>query len=117
MRLLADQNLSFRIPALIAAEFAGSAHVRDFDLDRAEDSRIWLLARERGFAIVSKDDDFYQRSMLLGHPPKVVWLRLGNCTTRRAAGCLLRWAGEIREFGDDPDQSLIVISDTGTMRF
>jgi predicted nuclease of predicted toxin-antitoxin system len=34
---------------------------------------------------VSKDTDFHQRSFLFGGPPKVVWIRLGNCSTEDIA--------------------------------
>jgi predicted nuclease of predicted toxin-antitoxin system len=45
-------------------------------LERADE--VWSYAREHGFAILSKDSDFHQRSLLYGHPPKVVWVRKGN---------------------------------------
>ena len=47
----------------------------------ATDSGIWLYAGGHGFAVVSKDSDFQQRSLLYGHPPKFIWLRVGNCPT------------------------------------
>lgn len=84
MKLLLDENLS---PWLIAALhdcYPGSLHLRDCGLRGASDAQIWRYARENGFAIVSKDSDFAQRSLLLGGPPKVIWLRIGNCTTARA---------------------------------
>ncbi len=31
--------------------------------------------------IVSKDEDFHRLSVLHGPPPKVIWVRLGNCST------------------------------------
>ena len=34
--------------------------------------------------IVSKDSGFSESSALLGSPPKVIWLRVGNCTTALA---------------------------------
>ena len=42
---------------------------------------FWDYAKQNGFVIVSKDSDFHQRSFLYGHPPKVVWIRRGNCST------------------------------------
>ena len=36
-----------------------------------------------GYTIVTKDADFRQRSFLLGPPPKVIWIGLGNCSTQR----------------------------------
>lgn len=70
MRLLFDQNLSPRLVRLLGDLFPGSAHVMDFDADHAPDNVVWSLAKDGGFAIVSKDGDFQVRSVLLGHPPK-----------------------------------------------
>ncbi len=49
---------------------------------------MWNYAAERGYTIVSKDADFHQRSLLLGAPPKVVWIRLGNCSVMDTANLL-----------------------------
>ena len=38
MKLLFDQNLSHRIVSMLADSFPASAHVRDFDLQRADDA-------------------------------------------------------------------------------
>jgi predicted nuclease of predicted toxin-antitoxin system len=81
LKLLFDQNLS---PALVEALqdlFPGSAHTEALGLGRADDSRIWEHARSGGFTIVSKDADFPERAVLLGSPPKVIWIRRGNCST------------------------------------
>ena len=50
-------------------------------LQAADDDTVWTYAADHGFVIVSKDADFHQRSFVLGHPPKVVWIRRGNCST------------------------------------
>ena len=47
----------------------------------AADLAIWEYARENGLILVSKDEDFQQLSVLFGPPPKVIWIRLGNCST------------------------------------
>lgn len=116
LKLLLDQNLCHRIVGALRHVFPDSAHVRDSGLGRAEDADIWLLARERGFVIVSKDDDFNQRALLLGHPPKVVWIRLGNCPTSRVIEALREAAEEMRAFVADAEQCLMVISPTGMLR-
>ncbi len=46
------------------------------------DNAVRQGAVEHGCLLVSKDEDFHRLSMLHGAPPKVVWLRLGNCTTQ-----------------------------------
>ncbi|MBX9584413.1 MAG: DUF5615 family PIN-like protein, partial [Gemmataceae bacterium] len=85
MRLLFDQNLSPRLPRLLAAEFPGSEHVLPLGIDTAPDPVIWSYAAANGFAVASKDSDFGVRARQYGHPPKVVWVRLGNCSTAAVA--------------------------------
>ena len=82
MKLLFDQNLSPHLVAQLADVFAGSPHVRQAGLDRADDDAIWRFAKEGGFAIVTKDSDFQERSQIAGGAPRVVWIRRGNCSTR-----------------------------------
>jgi predicted nuclease of predicted toxin-antitoxin system len=79
--LLLDQNLSARLSRTLAVNYPGTIHVREVGLEAADDDTVWVYAAEHGYVIVSKDADFHQRSFVLGHPPKVVWIRLGNCST------------------------------------
>lgn len=81
MKLLLDQNLSPRLARTLAAIYPDTTHVRDVGLQAADDDTVWAYAAEHGFVIVSKDADFHQRSFVLGPPPKVVWIRRGNCST------------------------------------
>jgi predicted nuclease of predicted toxin-antitoxin system len=81
VKLLFDQNLSFRLVALLSDCYPGSVHVRDAGLGDRDDAQVWAYASEHGLTIVSKDSDFHQRSLVEGPPPKVVWIQLGNCTT------------------------------------
>ena len=110
MKLLFDQNLSRRLLAALGREISGSAHVRDVDLHRADDATIWEFAKNNGYTIVSKDDDFHQRSCLYGHPPKVVWLRLGNCTTEQVAEALQQSSDPLLAFEADPQAAFLVLS-------
>jgi predicted nuclease of predicted toxin-antitoxin system len=109
VKLLFDENLSFRLVSLVADEFPDSAHVRELGLSRSPDESIWRYAREEGFAIVTKDDDFRQMSFLFGPPPKVVWIRLGSCRTEEIAVFLQKMAGQVIEFGQDPEAALLVL--------
>lgn len=88
MKLLFDENLSPRLVAELSTEFPGSTHVHDVGLGSATDSAVWDFARDNGFIIVSKDSDFADLSVLYGAPPKVVWIRRGNCTTAAIAALL-----------------------------
>jgi len=60
--------------------FPDSIHIRAAGLEQADDLQIWEFAKANGYAIVSQDADFAERSRLYGAPPKVVWLRCGNQT-------------------------------------
>lgn len=81
MKLLFDQNLSHKLVRRLADLFPNSTHVREVGLKEAEDPVVWEYAKQQESVIVSKDADFHQRSFVLGFPPKVMWVRLGNCTT------------------------------------
>ena len=109
MKLLFDQNLSYKLAQALAREFPGSSHVRELGLASAVDIEVWEYAKQFGFTIVSKDTDFSQRGFLFGPPPKVIWIRLGNCSTKEIQDVLLAYASEIRKFGSDPDSSFFPI--------
>ena len=109
MKLLFDQNLSHRLVAALKLEFPGSAHVRDLGLERADDATVWAFAREHGYTIVSKDADFHQRSFVHGHPPKVVWLRFGNCSTERMIASLRRHVGDLLAFEHDEESAFLIL--------
>lgn len=106
MPLLFDQNLSFHI----TKAFPGSIHVRNLKLERADDEVIWKYAKRTGYTIVSKDGDFHQRSLLYGQPPKVIWIRRGNCSTQNVIEILQVFAADIQQFLDDPLAAFLVLS-------
>lgn len=110
MRLLLDQNLSYRICKSLSREFPSAAHVRDFGLESADDQEVWEFARLNGYMIVSKDHDFHQRSFVHGHPPKVIWLRVGNCSTEMILDLLRRHLSDLAAFDADPDASFLILS-------
>jgi predicted nuclease of predicted toxin-antitoxin system len=78
MKLLFDQNLSFRLCRQLADLFPGSTQVRLVGLDRADDRAVWEFAKSNDYTLVSLDADFAEMATLLGSPPKVIWLRCGN---------------------------------------
>jgi predicted nuclease of predicted toxin-antitoxin system len=81
MKLLFDQNLSPRLTDFFANSFEGSKHLQDLNLDTSDDSVVWKFAREEGFTIITKDNDFNNLVAFFGFPPKVIWIRRGNCST------------------------------------
>jgi len=109
MRLLFDQNLSPRLPRLLADLYPNSAHVREVGLRDASDVQIWEYAKQNGFVIVSKDSDFQQRSLLHGHPPKFIWLRVGNCPVKVIEDLLRNQSVAIHNFGQDRIKSHLML--------
>ncbi len=109
MKLLFDENLSYRLVAALADVYLGSTHVRDIGLLGLDDGRIWRYAAEHGYVLVSKDKDadFYQRSIVHGSPPKVIWLRVGNAGTRAIADVLRSRLIVVRRFVDDPESTFL----------
>jgi predicted nuclease of predicted toxin-antitoxin system len=81
MKLLFDQNLSFKLCQLLIDVFPGSSQVRLLGMDEAQDEVIWQHAKANHFTIVSQDADFADMATLYGPPPKVIWLRCGNQPT------------------------------------
>lgn len=109
MRLLLDQNLSRKLIKQIEDAYPYSCHLTSVLPESSTDREIWLFAEANDFVIVTKDDDFEQRSVLLGHPPKVIWIRLGNCRTADVASLLLNSKNIIHAFGDDKEKSILPI--------
>lgn len=102
MKLLFDENLSPRLVERLSDLHPGSQHVRAAKLSGASDQAVWDFAAKHGFTIVSKDNDFHQRSFLLGHPPKVIWLVQGNCSTSDIETILRTRRPIIEAFLKDP---------------
>jgi predicted nuclease of predicted toxin-antitoxin system len=109
MKMLFDQNLSPRLPRLLKVQFPDSIHVRDAGLRDADDSMIWDYAEQNGFAIVSKDSDFETRSLTYGHPPKFLWLQIGNCSVKDIQALLQKNWAAIESFGNDPTRAYLTL--------
>jgi len=104
MKLLFDQNISFRILRLLPDSFANCQHVRSVGLNDRNDLEIWKFAKQNGFTIVTFDSDFFDIATLRGFPPKVVWLRTGNLNTVETAECIILNFLKITSFINNPDQ-------------
>jgi predicted nuclease of predicted toxin-antitoxin system len=103
-----DENLSPQVAREIQDLFPGSTHLTECGLGSASDTDIWNYAKRNGFCIVSKDSDFYNRSILSAEPPKIVWIRAGNCSSAEIKD-LLRGASPAIAALDRSDQSTLVI--------
>lgn len=109
MKFLVDHNLSPTLAPRLQGRYPGSVHTMELGFDRTPDHDLWRYARENGFNILTKDTDFEQLSLLRGAPPKVVWLRIGNSTTRDVLELLERHHADIEEFGKDGERSLLAL--------
>ena len=98
MKLLFDQNISFRVVKKIANAFPEAKQVRELGIENFQDLEIWNYAKENDFSIVTFDADFFDLSSLKGHPPKIIWLRFGNSTTDILASKLISKKETISDF-------------------
>ena len=111
MKLLFDHNLSHKLIASLSDIYPESSHTRFLEFSRAADLELWFHARTHGFVIVTKDEDFSELILLRGSPPKVIWLRLGNCGTAAVERTLRKHADAISQFIADDDRVILELFD------
>ena len=109
MKLLLDENISDRVVYRIIDLYPDSDHVKTLSLTNTDDIVIWEYARANDFVIVSKDSDFHQRSLLYGHPPKFIYLRIGNSPTVKIVQILRDNFATISQFGNRESESILVL--------
>ena len=103
--MLFDQNISFRILKHLPEKYTGATSVKTAGLINAPDFEIWQYARDHDFVIVTQDSDFNDLAMIDGHPPKIIWIRLGNLKTQEILEVLENHSNEIELFILDQDHS------------
>jgi predicted nuclease of predicted toxin-antitoxin system len=106
MRLLLDQNLSWRLVEAWADVFPGSTHVRQVEMTEADDKDLWALAARDGFVIISKDSDFDDEIVFRGPPPKAIHLLVGNASTQTIDALVRASLSEILDFENDGERVL-----------
>ena len=110
MKLLFDQNLSPRLVNRLADIYPNSNHLYNLGLDTVEDSIVWQYAHDNDFIVVTKDADFSELISVRGFPPKVIWIRLGNCTTNDIESLIRSHAKEIEIFSNDNSLGILILS-------
>ncbi len=100
MKLLLDENLSPRLVEMLSNVYPDSQHVAHVGLGEADDADVWAYAKTHGFAIVSRDSDFADMSALKGWPPRVIWIRVGNCRTAVIEMVLINSVQAVHRFGE-----------------
>ena len=109
MKLLLDENLSQRIIAYVT-DIYEAKHIKDFNLAQASDDTIWEFAKLNGYTIVSKDADFHQRSLVWGHPPKLIYLKVGNCKTAYIIKILINNHEIITQFDISQYEDVLILA-------
>lgn len=98
MKLLLDENISHKLVNKLEEFFPGIKHILSFQLKSIDDKIIFQFAKENDFAIVTFDEDYFTLSVLHGFPPKIIWLRTGNVSTKELEGILKEKQNLIDEF-------------------
>ena len=109
MRLLFDEQLSEALCEQLRDVFPDSVHVRPLAGASLPDERVWALAIEQGCVLVTKDEDFHRLSVLRGAPPKVVWIRLGNCATVDVVQLLRRHRDDLQAFDQQDEATFLAL--------
>jgi len=109
VKLLFDENLSPHLAEVLADLFPGSAHVHQCGLGSANDAAIWEYAKANSFTIVSKNSDFEERSVLLGCPPKIILLRVRNCTSTEVESLLRSAFPIVSRFIQEDEETCLVL--------
>ena len=109
MKLLLDENISFRVLRSIIPVFPGSIHVSKEGSNVKEDQEIFDFAKGNEFTILTFDEDFYDLQLLKGHPPKIIWLRFGNSNNLKIVNKLIENQPTIVSFLSNPEVGILEI--------
>ena len=97
MRLIADENISWRLKKLIPLwDILPPNEIRPYQ--QLTDIVIWRFAKDNQYTILTFDEDFSELQNLYSYPPKIIWLRTGNVSTTEIAAILIRLTAEIESF-------------------
>ncbi len=109
MKILFDQNISHRLINRIKDIFPEARQVRDLGIENSSDREIWEFAKLNEYTIITFDGDFYDFSVVWGHPPKIVWLRAWNQTTIIIESILRQHHHNILSFLDEEELACLEI--------
>jgi predicted nuclease of predicted toxin-antitoxin system len=101
MKVLLDENISYRILKKIGYLFEDCKHVNEIGLTSSSDTSIWEFAYKNGYVIITFDADYQELSVLKGFPPKVIWLNTGNMRTDKLASLIISYNKVIHDFYED----------------
>ncbi len=107
MKLLLDQNISYKLIAKLSKLFPGTNHVSRLGLDKASDLLIWNYSKDNNFILVTQDADFYELALLRGFPPKIIYLRCKDSSTKNIIKVITENFQEIEEFNNNVQYACI----------
>ncbi len=107
--MLFDQNLSPKLVKRLAHLYPNSNHLDLLELGAADDVLVWEHARSNDFVVVTKDADFADLSVLRGFPPKVLWIRRGNCSTADIEEMLRDYNAEIEDLATNLTSGILTV--------
>ena len=108
-KLLFDNNISHRVLPRIAKLFTDSTHVMLEELDESSDLEVWEFAKANNYTIVTKDSDFNDLAIFKGIPPKVIWLKIGNCKVIEIEKILKEYEHTIKVFLNEEESAILEI--------
>lgn len=109
MKLLFDHNLSPRLVDRLADLFPGAQHVFLLTMGEADDRLIWDYAKQNNCIIVTRDSDYNDLSLIRGFPPKVLWIRRGNCSTQEIERLLRTAYRAIKDFAQEQSSGVLTL--------
>ncbi len=109
MKLLFDHNLSPALASRLQHLYPNSNHVYRLGLDQIPDTEVWEYARQESFMIVTKDADFSDICSLRGFPPKIIWIRRGNCKTADIEAILQNHYDDIEDLNNDQTLGILTL--------
>jgi predicted nuclease of predicted toxin-antitoxin system len=110
MKLFFEYNLSPRLVLIFADLYPDSQHVFPLQMDQDDDRLIWDYALQNDYTIVTRDSEYNDLSLVRGFPPKVIWIRRGNCPTKEIEVILRSSTQDIHEFLQNPSLGILTLS-------
>lgn len=98
MKLLFDQNISYKVLKKLELSFPGSKHISEIGLTNNSDIEIWKFSQVNNYTIVTFDSDFIDISILKGFPPKIILMKTGNLNTFEFISIFMKHENSIKEF-------------------
>ena len=77
LQFIVDENLPPHLAYWLRDKGQVATHVDYESLGSGPDANIWKWAAERDAIVISKDEDFHNR-VVVGRPPRLIWIRWGN---------------------------------------